>query len=424
MPHLSVAADGSHLQRDGTFFPYIADTAWSAFADATEAEWLYYLQRRRQQGFTSVAVSILPILHDRTVREDAREPFALDADGHYDFSAPDPAYFANAERFTALARQHGITLTLVVLWCNYVEGTWGADLTPWAVMPEAQRRAYVSLVVSTFGSYEPIFAVSGDDHFTGDAAIRTYAETLAQLAAEAPECLRTAHSSPHATMPDVLGDSSDLDFFVYQSGHDMEHLELTHELAQRYRERRVRKPVINLEPPYERHGYNAGKGRFTAADVRRASWWSVLGGASAGIGYGAHGVWQWHREGGEFTNPGFSLQPFPWQSAVHFRGSDDISLLAHLLARHRLYRLDADQELLVDGVGGVRAASSSDGALVTVYQPFARDVTVRRDLTDFTVHGWDLDRRAPIVPTLTRVETGTRFEQADVEGDLLLIIER
>jgi hypothetical protein len=49
---------------------------------------LYYLQRRRQQGFTSLAVSILPILHDRTVREDAREPFAPDADGHYDFGAP------------------------------------------------------------------------------------------------------------------------------------------------------------------------------------------------------------------------------------------------------------------------------------------------------------------------------------------------
>ena len=49
---------------------------------------------------------------------------------------------------------------------------------------------------------------------------------------------------------------------------------------------------------------------------------------------------------------------------------------------------------------------------------------MRRDLTDFSVHGWDLDRRAPIVPTLTRVETGTRFGQADVEGDLLLIIER
>ena len=30
MPHLSVAADGSHLQRDGTFYPYIADTAWGS----------------------------------------------------------------------------------------------------------------------------------------------------------------------------------------------------------------------------------------------------------------------------------------------------------------------------------------------------------------------------------------------------------
>ena len=50
MPHLSVAADGSHLQRDGTFFPYIADTAWSAFADATEAEWRYYLQDGGSRG--------------------------------------------------------------------------------------------------------------------------------------------------------------------------------------------------------------------------------------------------------------------------------------------------------------------------------------------------------------------------------------
>ena len=139
---------------------------------------------------------------------------------------------------------------------------------------------------------------------------------------------------------------------------------------------------------------------------------------SAGIGYGAHGVWQWHREGGEFTNPGFSLQPFPWQSAVHFRGADDISLLAWLLARHRLYRLDADQGLLVDAVGGVRAASSSDGALVAVYQPFARDVTVRGDLTDFTV---DIDRTYELlsdVPAGKTVVSESGFSTREQLDDL------
>jgi len=182
---LTVSPDGTHLQRDGAFFPYVADTAWSVFADATEDEWSWYLDRRRSQGFTSVAISILPILHDRTVHSDAREPFAVDADGHYDLDSPDPAYFARAARLVQHALDRKIVPTLVVLWCNYAPDTWGAELTPWAVMTAPQRRAYVSLVATTFGPLGPIFAVSGDDRFVDPAAIAAYVDVRDQLRAEA-----------------------------------------------------------------------------------------------------------------------------------------------------------------------------------------------------------------------------------------------
>lgn len=92
-------------------------------------------------------------------------------------------------------------------------------------------------------------------------------------------------------LPDAFADS--LDFFVYQSGHEADAQDRCHTLAEQYRSRILRKPVINLEPAYEQHGYHHGGGRFTAAQVRGASWWSMPGGACAGIGYGAHGVWQW-----------------------------------------------------------------------------------------------------------------------------------
>lgn len=422
MPSLTIAPDGSHLLSEGHFFPYVADTAWSAFADATEAEWVHYLSYRSRQGFTSVAISVLPILHDRTLRDGSREPFALDGAGHYDFARPDQIYFDTARRFVELAGAAGLRPTLVVLWCNYVEGTWGAARTPWAVMPADARRAYLTLVAETFGPLQPVLAISGDDWFDAPAAIMTYLEELEQLSVEAPDCLLTLHSGPVAQVPDEIADSPHLDFITYQSGHEIEHPDRCWTLAQRYRRRAVRKPVVNLEPVYERHGYGGGLGRYTAADVRRAIWTSILAGASAGFGYGAHGIWQWHREGGEFTSPAFSMEPFAWQSALQFRGGDDAALTAYVLQRHGLFRLDLAQQLLTDERGGFRAGAG-DG-VVAVFLPFAREVRLLVDLSAHRCAAWDLEQRTPIVPNVTDHHGQTVIRQLDVPGDALIVFER
>ena len=92
MPTLSIHPSGTCLCSDGAPFPLVIDTAWSAFADATEEEWRIYLAIRRRQGFSAVLVSLLDIPHDRVQRAGSREAFLVDASGQRDLGRPDPGF--------------------------------------------------------------------------------------------------------------------------------------------------------------------------------------------------------------------------------------------------------------------------------------------------------------------------------------------
>lgn len=51
MSRVTVSEDKSTFCRDKKPFFYLADTIWSAFTNITEDEWIYYLKRRKEQGF-------------------------------------------------------------------------------------------------------------------------------------------------------------------------------------------------------------------------------------------------------------------------------------------------------------------------------------------------------------------------------------
>lgn len=418
---LVVAAEGTHLLRDGEPFVVVADTAWSAFADAGAAEWSGYIRMRRSQGFNTVLVSVLPILHDRAIREEAREPFRVTSEGHYDFDAPDEEYFSTARAMATVARAQGMTLALVVLWCNYVPGTWGADRTPWAVMSDEQRSSYIAYMADVFSEFEPIFVVSGDEHFHDERPTYAYLDALRRTKAAAPNCLTTLHSTPNADLPAVLADAPELDFYSYQAGHDLEKQSLTWELASSYLAKAVRRPVIDFEPCYEGHGFGTGAGRFRAINVRNATWWSIAGGASAGIGYGAHGVWQWYRPGATFTNPGFSLEPFPRVTAERFSGADDVAFAAQLVRAHRLYETTPRQDLLVGPEVGFRLAATDDLGTVLVYLPDAREVRLKADLRNYDITAWDLDARKPVSVSLRVEHDESAIGQVDTLSDVAII---
>jgi hypothetical protein len=159
--------------------------------------------------------------------------------------------------------------------------------------------------------------------------------------------------------------------------------------------------------------------------VRRASWASVLAGATAGIGYGAHGMWMWHSPSGTFQARGASLEPCHWPQALAFPGALDISLMARLFTDHRLDRLVPAQELLADSCGDmIRCAASPDRSLVALHLPFCRDVEVLLDLTAHRVTGWDLAERVPLTPDVAAGDGRTCLRQLSCRADQLWIAER
>jgi hypothetical protein len=422
MTDLTVSADGRRLQRGSDPAFVVADTVWSAFADATVEEWRYHVRHRAEQGFTTMLVSALPILHDRAVREGAREPFELDEAGHYRFDAPDDEYWRTAELFAGIARDAGLDLGLVLLWCNYVGGTWGAERNPWGVMPDADRERYLRATVERFSPYRPMFIVSGDDRFDGETARGVYLAALRQVKALAPECLTTMHSTPDAELPAAIADAPELDFYAYQAGHLHDEQDRAHTLAAHYLSRPVRRPIMDLEPCYEGHGYGGGLGRYRREDVRRATWWSIVGGASAGVGYGAHGVWQWFRAGARFTSPEFSLEPFDWRTAAAFAGADDVGFAGALVRDAGLVGAEPAPGVLRSTVPGMLAARSADTGATAIYLPDPREVRLDPDLDARGAVLWDLAGRRALRPRFATDHDALVLRQPDTLADLLLVL--
>ncbi|GAA5187422.1 DUF4038 domain-containing protein [Rugosimonospora acidiphila] len=424
MPRVTIDSSAPRFLVDGEPQFLLSDTIWCAFARPTLGEWRAYLRLRRRQGFNALNINILSIPHDRsasTVAGVERSPFLPAADGSWDLDRPDPAYFANARAMLELAIEHGMVPTLVVLWCNYVPGTWGAALTPELVLTEEQTDRYVDLVIESFADLGVTFAASGDDNFTDPRSADRYERVLRRLREKAPDTLLTLHPGVYVTQPPQLTGGDLMDYYSYQAGHDEGWDTQPGEQATGLRAMPVRRPIVSMEPCYEGHGYGKGSGRHTAADVRLASWSSVLAGAGAGLGYGAHGVWSWHRPGEPFNGEHFSGTPFPADVALRFDGAWDVGLLRRLVEAHGLHDLASRQDLVVGDRSGARFGLQESPRRAALYLPHPFAVTIDADLSGWQVECWNLGARNRDRPNLTVEDGRTRIEQPEFLSDSLFL---
>ena len=131
-----------------------------------------------------------------------------------------------------------------------------------------------------------------------------------------PDALLTMHMTPSGDLPRSFVDA--IDFYMFQSGHHVERQDRPYTLAEKFLQYPVKRPIVNAEPPYEGHGRVGSPTRFSAFDVRKATWQSLLSGAKMGVTYGAHGVWSCHRRGMDFLNKaaplsrGIGTRPCTW----------------------------------------------------------------------------------------------------------------
>lgn len=341
MSRMTISKMKDCFEKDGRKFFCLADTVWAAFANATEEEWTEYLDYRRFQGFDALQVSILPILKDASQSDIGILPFESNSNGRFDYNRINPDYFDRAEKLLSMAVDKGFIPYLVLLWLDYVPDTWGSKREPELVMPDDKIRSYVQYAARRFARFHPVYLVSGDTDFESERAVRSYMTALETLKEVDPDALATLHlCGNHGLPPEAFVNSEKLDFYMYQSFHRIETQSWVYELAEQFTKSPVKRPFVNGEPCYEGHGHALRCGRFGAFDCRKAFWQSVLSGAKAGVAYGAHGIWSWHKKGKEFCSVPFSGVPYDWRTALRLKGAWDAVFAKWMMESFRLFTIE------------------------------------------------------------------------------------
>ncbi len=420
---LTVSSNHKMILKDNAFFFYLADTCWSAFTNITDEEWEYYLNTRKVQGFNTIQINILP-------QWDASEtnlkyfPFQIDAQGKFDYEHINHEYFEHARKMCVKAKECGFELALVVLWCNYVPNTWASALYKRGIMPKECISSYVTKVHETFSDLEPIYVVSGDTDFNTQETIDYYVTAGKQLKALAKHCLFTAHIKGRYTeLPQPLYEL--MDFVFYQSGHNAQNMGMPYLLAEEMRQKYPNKPLINSEPCYEEMGYSRKMyGRWTRFDVRRAAWMSLLSGASAGITYGAAGIYSWHKINKRFGSgigEGFDV-PKCWEDALQFLGAWDYGYIQFLFSALKLNDLIPCQELLVNDTKEIRIAQCHDNFYI--YLPINTTVRLNRIFNGYRAKIIDLEDRFIANGELTFTHDQTHISMHRFHQDVLIVLEK
>ncbi|WP_416405507.1 DUF4038 domain-containing protein [Arthrobacter sp. LFS091] len=307
---LTVSADGRRLVTiQGEPFFYLADTAWTLPQRLKWDDALYYMNKRRMQGFT--VIQIVALDPERDV--DMRDPAGNSALQGGDLSKPNEAYFQYLDRLVQAAQDMGLYVMLLPVWGQLVVGeSWGGSTFPETVTENnaydfgrwigARYRDRPHIIWCLGGDRQPIH--KGIDY---RPVWRRMAEGLANgVTGQNP---RWDESSPawrnliityhtcfemetneFSTMSYWSDDEAWISLILLQSGHGL--ITASYWQVRAEYERSNPMPVLDAEPAYEQMPMNWPQLFPLHGDwiVRKRAYWSVLAGAF-GHTYGHASVW-------------------------------------------------------------------------------------------------------------------------------------
>lgn len=424
MSGIIVEKNSRLFKKDGKPFFYLADTCWSAFTNITMEEWEYYLNLRKYQGFNVIQINILP-------QWDASEtnlnyyPLPTKDKKNFEFTKFNQEYFDRARKMCEMAKDKGFELALVVLWCNYVPGTWASRINSNNIMPFDFIEEYTKKVHETFSDLEPIYVISGDTDFETEETKKYYLEASKELRKLVPNLLQTLHIKGRLeVIPDEFINL--IDFYMYQSGHNAQNPAMPYVLAENFYNNYPTKPIINAEPCYEQMGHSRNMyGRFYQYDVRRAAWMSILSGASAGITYGAHGIYSWHKIGKSFglkVGEGFDA-PNPWNDSIKYPGAWDYGYIKYILSLYGISELVPMKKLL-NSSEDIRMASTLDCDKMLVYVPVNTNIKIDLNLSEYDIKVIDLISKNVCNPNVDIIDGKTIIYMHNFEQDSLIVIKK
>ena len=363
---IRVSENGRYFEHaDGTPFFWLADTAWNGALLSTEEDWDSYLDDRLAKSFTGVQ---FVTTQWRTAYENAEGQVAYS--GREDITIH-PEFFRRMDERIDAVNAKGLLAVPVVLWALGDE-----EYTP-GKLPVDQAIRLARYITARYGAHHVAWFLGGDGGYGGEAAPywRELGRAVFPGTDGAPVFL---HPRGMRWPWDEFKDEKWLTAFGYQSGHgdDAETLRWIHSgpPATDWEDFSAG-PIINLEPPYEDHVSYHSKQRHSAYSVRRATYWSLLNAPTAGVSYGAHGVWSWESEPRVPQNHERSGVAKPWPEAADLPGSTHLKHMAELLGSLPWWRLrpapnvPAGQPGVDDPRRFVSVSVSEERDLVLAYLP-------------------------------------------------------
>jgi Protein of unknown function (DUF4038) len=425
MNKLGINKDKDCFIQNGKPFFYLADTIWSAFTHVDLTEWEEYLNYRKMQGFNVLQISILPISHDASESDINIQPFETDEKGVFNYKKINPVYFERARKMLDMARDKGFIPALVVLWGNVVKDTWMSDAHPENIMPLDMVKPYTEYIVKEFSRFNPIYLISGDTNFGSEQTTAYYMAAMETIKKVSPDSLTTLHiCGGNTNYPEDVIESPHLDFYMYQSCHMIENQEWSYELAEQFLAKSVKRPIVNGEPCYDGHGHGGKYGRFNEFDIRKATWQSLLSGAKAGVTYGAHGVWSWHKKNKAFNNVGFSGIPFDWRTSLRLEGAWEAGFAKWIFENFELVNTNPVKLVVNDSEtqrNEIRMSADKDMEKFALYVPYSTEIKLSLDLSKYDLTLITLKNRYFTKPEV-KVEGNISFiKPYDFNSDAILI---
>ncbi|PQO26995.1 DUF4038 domain-containing protein [Blastopirellula marina] len=370
---VEVSDNGRYLQHaDGTPFFWLADTAWNGALLSDEQDWNTYLSDRQAKHFTAIQ---LVTTQWRTAYQNPEGQVAYEG---RDSIKIHPEFFQRLDARIDAVNQHNLLAALVMLWALGEE-----SYTP-GKLPTDQAIKLAQYIEARYGGNDVLWILGGDENYSGKRADHWKAIGQAVFG-DRQHAPVTLHPQGMQWQFDAFANEKWLDLLIYQSGHgdNSGTLAWIHSgpPSQKWKQSPAR-PIINSEPPYEGHIAYQTKQPHTAYNVRRAAYWSLLNAPTAGVSYGAHGVWSWETKPNTPLNHGGSGLAKPWQEAIHLPGSTDMSYLAQLFTRIDWWKLRPAAEVLQSPSGKqdpaqhVSVSKSDSGDLLVAYLPVGGKVVL------------------------------------------------
>ncbi len=388
---LELSRNRRYLQQaDGTPFFWLSDTAWNGPLKADQPSWETYLEDRQQKGYTAVQ-----FVTTQWIAADG------DADGRRAYSPTgtfsiDPEFFQRMDKRIAAINQHAMVAVPVLIW-DVNPGNRSPSLDPGSSLSDDELTRLAKYEVARYGAYHVAWILAGDGEYLGEKADR-WKKIGRAVFGNARNQIVTLHPAGQQWGSAELENEPWFTLISYQSGHgdsarDFEWL--TSGPASKNWQGSRTLPIINLEPNYEGHLAYQSRKPFDAHAIRRAAYWSLLVTPTAGVAYGAHGVWGWQTTPGVPMNHETTGIAPAWYDAIHFPGSTDMKYLRNFFESLKWWTLRPSQELLVEQPGTrdpaqfVAAAQSEDERWAILYFPVGQKIQLNAEkLPKFAVVRW------------------------------------